>query len=103
MRRSLFLTCLGLAVLVHAFAASTELNPVRTQPRVQDEPAVQRVIVKLRALAPGDAAPARLAAVAEALVKRVGLTLRGSHRIAPHLHALRVEPAAGGESIAATL
>jgi hypothetical protein len=50
MRRSRFIVCLGLAVLADAFAASAELNPVRTHPTIQGEPAVQGVIVKLRVL-----------------------------------------------------
>jgi serine protease len=94
---------LGLAVLAHAYAASAELNPVRTHPLVQREPAVQRVIVKLRALEAGTDIQAHSAATAMALAKRAGLILRESHRIAPGLHAMRVEPATGGESIAATL
>src|SRR5450759_1408116 len=62
MRRSRFIVCLGLAVLADAFAASAELNPVRTHPTIQGEPAVQGVIVKLRALEPGSDAHARAAA-----------------------------------------
>jgi len=70
---------------------------------MQHEPAVQRVIVKLRTLEPGGDAQARSAADPSAIAKRAGLIVRESHRIAPGLHALRVEPAASGESIAATL
>jgi len=103
MRRSRFIVCLGLAVLADAFAASAELNPVRTHPTIQGEPAVQGVIVKLRALEPGSDAHARAAADPAALARRAGLVLRQSHQIAPRLYVMRVEPAVGGESLAATL
>src|SRR5450631_212287 len=83
MRRSRFIVCLGLAVLADAFAASAELNPVRTHPTIQGEPAVQGVIVKLRALEPGSDAHARAAADPAALARRAGLVLRQSHQIAP--------------------
>jgi len=103
MRGSRFLMCLGLALLADAFAASVELNPVRTHSNMQRPPAVQRVIVKLRALEPSGDAHGSTAAAPAALAKRASLVLMESHRIAPGLHVLRLQPAAGGESIAATL
>jgi serine protease len=101
MRRSHLLMCLGLAVLTNTLAASKELNPVRNHSSEQREPAVQRIIVKLRAFGPGSAASA--AAEPAALAQRAGLTLRDSHQIALGLHVMRVQPAVGGESLAATL
>src|SRR5476649_906448 len=103
MRGARLLMCLGLAILADTFAASAELNPVRTHPTLQGEPAVQGVIVKLRALEPGGDAHGASAAGPAALAKRAGLIFRGSHQITPRLHVMRVEPAAGGESVAATL
>jgi serine protease len=104
MRSSRFLMCLGLAVLTNAFGASAEINPVRTQPRTQSQPAIQGIIVKLRAseVSSSTAAPSS-ADPMTALARRVSLTLKESHRISSGLHVMRVLPAVSGEPIAATI
>ncbi len=99
-------------------AVSNESNPVLRHP-VTDagQPAIHRVLVKLRANAASEAstgraqanaatrdaqAQAQSLALAQALTTRVSLTLRQSREIANGLHAMQVEPVPG-ESIAATL
>ena len=104
MRFSPWFICLSLALLANAFGASAELNPVRTHPATQAEPAVQGVIVKLRAPEPSSSAQSTSATdPVAALAKRVNLGLKESHRISTYLHVMRVLPAVPGELIAATL
>lgn len=105
MRYSRLWMFLSFAILANAFGASPELNPVWTHPATQPEPEIQGVIVKLRDLEPSSTARIKSAAAdpAAALAKRAGLNLKESHRIMTNLHAMRVQPAVTGESIAATL
>jgi len=101
MRRSRFFLCLCVAVLAPTFVSSAEFNPVQAQPGVQHEAAVQRIIVKMRALESGSHVGS--AAVTAPLARRAQLVLKESHRIAPRLHAIKIGPAIGGESVAAIL
>jgi serine protease len=98
MRVSRLIVCLSLAVIANALGASAELNPTRAQPATPTEPAVQAVIVKLRAREPSTPADA-----VAALAKRARLGLMESHRIAANLHVLHVRPAMADESVTMTL
>lgn len=105
MRFSCLLVFMSVAVLANASGASPELNPVRTYPATQPEPAIQAVIVKLRGLEPSSSTRIKSAAQdpVAALAKRVSLNLKESHRIMANLHAMRVQPVVAGESLAATI
>ena len=96
MRSYGILMCLSFAVLANAFGASSEFNPVQQQ----STPAVQAVIVKLRAT---EVANAAATTGVTRLAQRVQVTLRESRQIAGFLHVMQVEPAVSGESVAATL
>ncbi len=89
----LFLLLTGLALCSSAGAAG-EFNPVRRPSGLTTEPAVQRLLVKLRD-ASIDGAPA--------VAQRIRVRLLESRPLVAGLQAVQVEPAAGGESIATTL
>ena len=100
MRSYSILIWLSIALTANAFGASGEFNPVRRHPTAEADPAVQRVIVKLRAAEMTNAAePAEM----ETLTRRAHLSLKTSRRIAGSMHVMEVEPAVTGESAAATL
>jgi serine protease len=103
MRLARLFMCLTLAVAADAWSASAELNSVRTEPATPAEPAVQAVIVKLRARVP-TASPQNAPADAIAgVARRAGLALLETHRIVANLHVMHVVPTQAGESVAATL
>jgi len=87
----------------NAPAATSETNPVRTQPATTFQGSTQRVLVKLRSTAAGAPSPAQAAAnTIEALASRVNLTLLESRQITAGLHAMHVA-AFPGETIASSL
>jgi len=103
MRLARLFMCLSLAVVANAWAASAELNPVRTRAATPAESAVQAVIVKLRAREGVSSTQTSSADAVMGLAKRAGLALKESHRITANLHVMHVLPTVAGESMAATL
>jgi serine protease len=116
--RLLFCTLAVSAVAVAGvIGGSTEYNPVRHRPAaVQGQLAVHRVIAKLRSVSSPTSSTATSGTTVHAqavsvsaqdrvsgLMTRVGLTLKDSHVVSDRLLALQVEPAAAGDSIAATI
>jgi len=96
-----------MAVAVGAGAAglNSEFNPVRTHPHGSAATPLHAVIVKFRSeshsVQGAQVRPARDRIVP--LIGRTGLTLRAARPITDLLHAIRVQPAATGEPVAATL
>jgi serine protease len=87
----------------NAPAATSETNPVRTQPATASQGSTQRLLVKLRSTAASARSRAQPATNAiQALTIRVNLTLVESRQIAAGLHAMHVVPVPG-ETIASTL
>jgi serine protease len=103
MRLARLFMCLSLAVVANAWAASAELNPVRTRAATPAESAVQAVIVKLRAREGVSGTQTSSADAVMGLAKRAGLALKESHRITANLHVMHVLPTVAGEPMAATL
>jgi serine protease len=104
MRALVLTTVIVIAAGAAASASDTELNPVRTHPRTVSESAVQQVIVKLRASAPGTRMHAQTSEDRiAALALRAGLTVDQHRAITNELHVLSVEPGLPGENTAATL
>ena len=88
---------------VNAPAATSETNPVRTQPATASPGSTQRVLVKLRSTAAAAGSQAQSATnTIQALTTRVNLTLVESREITAGLHPMRVVPVPG-ETLASTL
>jgi len=78
---------------VNAPAATSETNPVRTQPATASAGSTQRVLVKLRSTAAAAGSQAQSATnTIQALTTRVNLTLVESREITAGLHPMRVVP-----------
>jgi hypothetical protein len=92
-------------VAVGTATVTVERNPVRTHPHENARMGEQQhIIVKLRPVRASGRAQVRTARDrVNALATRTGLTLDGYRALTTDLHVMHVEPAAAGESIAATL
>ncbi len=84
-------------------AVSNESNPVLRHPAATTQPAIHRVLVKLRDSAvPGHVQTQAVSNTVQVLASRLSLTLGQTREITAGLHAMQVQPPAG-ESLAATL
>jgi serine protease len=110
MRGLIFAMALSVTAYGSVVGGSSEVNPVRTHPHRQAEQVVHQVIVKLRAPGPGPATTGTVHAQTVSvrdrmanLAVRSGLTLRDSREIFDRMQVMEVEPAASGDSVAATV
>jgi len=105
MRWLAWMMLMAVAVGAGAAGLNSEFNPVRTHPHGSAATPLHAVIVKFRSASHSvqgaQVRPARDRIVP--LMARTGLTLRAARPITDLLHAIRVQPAATGESVAATL
>jgi len=104
---------MAVTVAVGAGTVVTERNNARTHPHGSPESSIHQVIVKLRPTAAASASDGRTEIQAAriqvaqarvgALVARTGLTLHTYRAITELMHAVEVEPAVAGETVAETL
>jgi serine protease len=103
------ITFMAVTAVVGAATLNAERNNARVHPHTTLESSVHEVIVKLRAPAAGGRVQAQAVNAQSAqerilaLTQRAGLGLDLHRPITELLHAIRVEPAVTGETLAATL